>query len=63
VLESESKDGLIADSYLNANKHLFDISARLSSQRAREAYQRLSLLDKYRVMDQMFQPNDYRARF
>lgn len=36
-----------------------DVSAHLPTANARECYERLSLADKYRVMDQLFQPNGY----
>ena len=36
-----------------------DVAAHLPSEAAKEAYQKLSLVDKYRVVDLFFQPNGY----
>jgi hypothetical protein len=36
-----------------------DISAHLPTVAAKECYEALSLQDKYRVMDELFQPNGY----
>jgi hypothetical protein len=36
-----------------------NIAAKLPSLPTQEAYNRLSLLDKYRLIDHLFQPNSY----
>jgi SAM-dependent methyltransferase len=103
--DTESRDALIVDSYLNVNETLFDVdglfdlmresglhsfsiygltfekrgglfdtryartmetiagtlnvASHLGSPRLQEAYERLSLADKYRLMDVLFEPNGY----
>jgi SAM-dependent methyltransferase len=54
--------GCLFDTRLQAGteaKLFTDVSAHLPSASSREAYERLSLMDKYRLIDLLFQPNGY----
>lgn len=57
------KSGALFDSRLGDGKSgpliTTDVSAHLTSPQARECYEALSLADRYRVMDYLFQPNGY----
>ena len=55
------KNGALFDTRLTKSMGLMttDVNARLPSKTAKAAYESLSLLDKYRVFDQLFQPNGY----
>jgi SAM-dependent methyltransferase len=55
------KSGALFDTRLTKSRGLMttDVSARLASETAQAAYETLSLPDKYRVFDQLFQPNGY----
>jgi len=55
--------GYLFESRLSSNSHpllqRIDVSARLDSPLLRESYEKLSLRDKYRVADLLFQPSGY----
>jgi hypothetical protein len=55
--------GYLFETRLSSNSHLLlqriDVSARLDSPLLRESYEKLSLRDKYRVADLLFQPSGY----
>ena len=57
------KLGFLFDTRLAAGKSgllmITDVGSHLPSEAAKEAYEKLSLADKYRVVDLFFQPNGY----
>jgi hypothetical protein len=57
------KLGYLFDTRLAAGKSgllmITDVASHLPSEAAKEAYEKLSLADKYRVVDLFFQPNGY----
>ena len=56
-----NKSGCLFDTRLAAHARPLttDVYAHLPTARAREAYERLPLVAKYRLVDQLFQPNGY----